>query len=74
MGHYEKITVITFRVISCCVSFYALMSMTYNALSLWIFHVDAFLLGIYAGFAYAIVGTILFALSKPLAALITRSL
>ena len=74
MSSYEKLAILTFRVLGCCVSLYALMTMAYNAIIFLIYHEDAFLLGLSTGFAYAIIGVALFALSKPLAALITRSL
>jgi hypothetical protein len=72
MNHYEKLAAVIIRAIGCCVSVYALIGMIYNAVRFLFFHDETGVVGIYAAFTYAIVGVVLFALSKPLAALIGR--
>lgn len=74
MSHYEKLAVVIIRVIGCCVSVYAIIGMLYSVLIFRFAHTEYAVVGIYSSFTYAIVGAVLFALSKPLASFIARQL
>jgi hypothetical protein len=73
MNHYQKLALVAIRVIGSCLTIYALVAMVYAFVNALIMSQS---FGVYflASFAYAIVGLVLFALSKPLAALIARKL
>lgn len=74
MSHYEKLAVVILRVVGCCMFVYALFGVAYVFVSKFLFEEAS--LGIYlvGSITYLIVGSTLFALSKPLAALIARRL
>lgn len=73
MSHYEKIAIVVIRVIGCCVTIYALIAMAYSLVG-YIITREPYNVYFYASITYVIVGVVLFALSKPLAALIARRL
>jgi predicted MFS family arabinose efflux permease len=74
MSHYEKLAIIVIRVIGCCTTVYALIGMVYNMIRFLPMHDEARISALYSSLTYAIVGVVLFALSKPLAALIAGRL
>jgi hypothetical protein len=73
MSHYEKIAVVAIRVIGCCVVIYALIGVVYSFVG-YIITREPYNIYFYSSITYVIVGAVLFALSKPLAALIARRL
>jgi hypothetical protein len=73
MSHYEKLAVVIFRVIACCAAVFGLIGVGYAiALNLVTQETVGYIL--YPSLVYLVVGFVLFALSKPLAALIARRL
>jgi hypothetical protein len=77
MNHYEKLAIVIFRVLGCSV----LLLGVFGAASALIMRVQSdpglsafYNVYFYTYVAYGIAGLILFALSKPLAALIARKL
>jgi uncharacterized membrane protein len=74
MSHYEKLAIVIVRVIGCCVAIYALLGVAFAFVHKILFNDSSFWLYLAASITYLIVGLVLFALSKPLAALIARRL
>jgi hypothetical protein len=73
MSHYEKLAVVILRVIGCCVAVLGLIGVGYGiALNLLTHETAGYIF--YSSLVYLLVGFVLFALSKPLAALIARRL
>jgi uncharacterized membrane protein YiaA len=73
MSHYEKIAMIAFRVIACCIAVFGLVGTAYG-LVLNAFQNESAGIYFFASLIYVLIGLILFALSKPLATLIARHL
>ena len=74
MSHYEKLAIVIIRVLGCCTSIYALLGVAFAFVYQILFNDSSFWLYLAASITYLIVGLVLFALSKPLAALIARRL
>lgn len=76
MSHYQKLAVIIIRMIAVCVTLYGLIGMA-SAVPFVILLLRSpmlGLIGLLSPVTYFILGIVLFALSKPLAALIARGL
>jgi surface polysaccharide O-acyltransferase-like enzyme len=79
MNHYGKNAAMIFRVVGCCVMIYSLMAVVYNVIYEILITNEQTPRGfvaanILSSIFYFVVGLILYAFSKPLAALITRKL
>jgi hypothetical protein len=73
MSHYEKIAVVAMRVIACSVATFGLVGALYG-LALNALKYESAGTYFYASLIYVLIGLVLFALSKPLAALIAGKL
>lgn len=73
MNHYQKLAIVVIRVIGCCTAIFGLIGLTYG-LALNVFRHEAAGIYFYSSLGYGLSGLVLFALSKPLAALIARKL
>ena len=79
MNHYGKLAVVIFRVAACCVSLYGLFAVFYNVVYALLISNEQtprghFAVNVLASMNYLLIGIALYALSKPLASLITRKL
>lgn len=73
MSHYEKIAIVALRIIGCCLAVIGLTCLIYS-LSLNVFKHEAVGAYFYSSLIYLLIGLVLYALSRPLAALIARKL
>ena len=79
MSHYGKNAAVIFRVIGCCLIIWSLIAVGYIVIYALLISDektprDYAASGLLSSITYTIVGVVLYALSKPLAALITRGL
>jgi hypothetical protein len=74
MSHYQKLAVIIIRMIAVGVTLSALVGMAFGVLAVVLLHGFFATEGLIVLVIGAILGIVLFALSKPLAALIARGL
>lgn len=79
MNHYQKIAVTIFRIVSCCIAVYSMVSVFYSLVYVVLMSAEQIERGFLAAqllsiITYLLVSIILYVLSKPLAYLIARTL
>ncbi len=77
MNHYGKTATVLFRVVGCCAVIYSLIAVVYNFIYAILISNEQTPRGIVAGnvlscITYFIIGVVIYALSKPLATLVSR--
>ncbi|HEX7997606.1 MAG TPA: hypothetical protein VF528_04240 [Pyrinomonadaceae bacterium] len=73
MSHYEKVAIVALRVAGCCVAVVGLVGAVFS-LVLNLLRQESAGIYFYSSLTYLLIGLVLFALSKPLAALIAGRL